>query len=697
MTKNSEIQQAHIQWNENNSPQSVHFNDIYFSKLDGIAESNYVFIEANNLKERWNQLTPNAIFTIGETGFGTGLNFFATWFAWNQFRKLHPTSSNLNKLHFISVEKYPLDIEDITRALSVFPDITYLVNQFKNHYPPQPLCGVHRLSFQNNEIQLTLCFDEAKQGLDSLLCSDSSTANFETKALSFGGPEVYVDAWYFDGFAPQRNPEMWRKSLFESVARLSKPNVTSFATFTAASRVRNTLDEVGFKCKKIKGFANKREQLTGIFTQNALNAIEKQLKPSWHIRRLEDGSIPTDKNVTVIGGGLAGCHTANSLAKNNFNVKIIEANKEVAMAASGNLQGVVYTKLSLDKNPLCQFNLASQLYANQFYYNHNFFNTCGKQSGVFHIACTPNDKKNYSSIVNQFQGKNNFLKWIDEADTEEVIGLPLNFSGLLMHKAGWLSPKTLCKQLIDHKNIDLITNTHVQYINRDGNSWELYDNHNRLINKSSILVIANASSAKSFSQTSYLPIKSIRGQVTHVPETSLSKQLRTTVCGAGYIAPATNEGQHCIGATFTLKDHSEFATQQEHLENIQNIDRVIPGINIENTVDLSALTGRVAFRSTSPDYLPIVGPIPHLEKMYQDFLPLSKNANRIIPKPGSYLPNLYCNLAHGSKGLAYTPLAAEILTSIICGQPLPITKSLFLHLHPARFAIRNLVRNKVSL
>jgi len=112
-------------------------------------------------------------------------------------------------------------------------------------------------------------------------------------------------------------------------------------------------------------------------------------------------------------------------------------------------------------------------------------------------------------------------------------------------------------------------------------------------------------------------------------------------------------------------------------------------------VDCSELDGRVGFRCASPDYLPLVGPVPAREQFLQTFAGLRNNARQRIDSRGDYVPGLYLNTAHGSRGLTSTPLAAELLASLICREPLPLPRSLCRALAPARFLIRDLSRNRI--
>jgi tRNA 5-methylaminomethyl-2-thiouridine biosynthesis bifunctional protein len=87
--------------------------------------------------------------------------------------------------------------------------------------------------------------------------------------------------------------------------------------------------------------------------------------------------------------------------------------------------------------------------------------------------------------------------------------------------------------------------------------------------------------------------------------------------------------------------------------------------------------------------------VPDITPFTQTFGDYRKSKNWRIDALGAYHPNLYINVGHGSRGLTYTPLAAEVLACIITGEVLPIAETLYKHCHPARFTIRNLIRNKL--
>ena len=69
---------------EGEAPRSIFFDDIYFSE-GGLEETDHVFLRGNDLHERFKTAS---CFSIGELGFGTGLNFLG---AWRLFDELAPS------------------------------------------------------------------------------------------------------------------------------------------------------------------------------------------------------------------------------------------------------------------------------------------------------------------------------------------------------------------------------------------------------------------------------------------------------------------------------------------------------------------------------------------------------------------------------------------------------------------------------
>jgi len=228
------LQSTNIIWVDG-VPKSTIYGDIYFSKESGLAETSHVFLEGNNLPLRWSCGLEE--FHIIETGFGTGLNFFASWQLWNKCK-------NGAQLYYTSIEKHPLSIDDIRRAISIWPQFDAYVAEYTTQYPDS-FTNSSTFTLHNNQVHLKILWADVQDAL-------SGVAN-------------KADAWFLDGFSPAKNPDMWHDGLYKNMSVLTNPEGT-FATFTASGNVRRALQENGFNVRKITGFGQKRHILVGKFS-----------------------------------------------------------------------------------------------------------------------------------------------------------------------------------------------------------------------------------------------------------------------------------------------------------------------------------------------------------------------------------------------------------------------------------------------
>ena len=225
-----------LEWRDK-TPVSTAFDDVYFSAENGLDESTHVFLVGNNLPERFKSLTQP--FTILETGFGTGLNFLNVLRLWNN-------SSPKGQLNFISCEKYPLNIAEMVKSLQVWPELNAEVKLLLASYRNiKSFKGWQRLEVTKG-VALHLFFGDVVEMFESL-----DSAGFVT-----------VQAYFLDGFAPAKNPDMWTSEVFENMAKRSADG-TTFATFTAAGFVRRGLEAAGFTVQKVKGYGRKRDMTVG--------------------------------------------------------------------------------------------------------------------------------------------------------------------------------------------------------------------------------------------------------------------------------------------------------------------------------------------------------------------------------------------------------------------------------------------------
>lgn len=658
---------ADLRWTEQGDPQSLSFGDIYYSGDNGPGESRYVFLQGNGLPERW-QNWPTRRFCIAETGFGTGLNFLLTWQAW-----LAAATAPL-ELHYVSVEKYPLAPADLARAMAAWPELAPLAAQLLAQYPGL-VPGQHRLLFEQGRLTLDLWWEDVGDALSDLASHQ----------------RPLVDAWYLDGFAPARNAAMWRPAVLRAVGQLSRPGA-SFATFTAAGEVRRQLASNGFAVDKVPGYGRKRECLRGRLTGPAPADGDCTVTP-WDIPA---SCPPAPQQAIVLGAGLAGCCMAAALARRGIDVVLLEAGA-LAGAASGNDQGILYTRLSRRHAALTDFSLQSFCFSTAFYRSLFAAGSLvegpdGALCGSFHQSA---DSREMAALSAALATVPELARVLDPAQANHILGIEQPSAGYWFPHSGWLQPAAVCRVLAGHPRVRLVQHCGQVSLEACAGGWRAKEADGRAWEAPCAIIAAGTASGR-LAGLDWLPLQAIRGQTTELPAAGETGKLRAALCHAGYIAPA-REGAHCIGATFNPGDTDTAPRAADHRSNLANLARAVPAWQSAlEQCDGVALAGRVGFRCTSPDYLPLVGPVPDRASFLRDFAGLRRNARLPIARRGEYLPGLYLSTGHGSRGLTATPLAAELLASQICAESPPLSRELSRALAPARFIIRDLCRNRTS-
>ncbi|WP_448119322.1 bifunctional tRNA (5-methylaminomethyl-2-thiouridine)(34)-methyltransferase MnmD/FAD-dependent 5-carboxymethylaminomethyl-2-thiouridine(34) oxidoreductase MnmC [Pseudomonas serbica] len=652
---------AQIDWDDQGLPRSRVFDDVYFSDLSGLDETRYVFLEQNALRERFAALPVGGRLVIGETGFGTGLNFLCAW----QLFEQHAQAGA--RLHFVSVEKYPLSLPDLQRALALWPELKPFADQLLAQYRAiHP--GFQRLVLDSGRVTLTLLIGDALEQLPQL--------------------DAQIDAWFLDGFAPAKNPDMWTAELFAELARLAAPGST-ISTFTSTGWVRRLLNAAGFKMKRTPGIGHKWEILRGTFLGWPEEVPMPAVTKPWFARPT---SATGERRALVIGAGLAGCATAASLAARGWQVSLLERHAGLAQEASGNPQGVLYLKLSAHGTAL------SQLIVSGFGYTRRLLEHLQRgvdwdDCGVLQLAFNAKEAERQAQLAAAFP--ESLLHTLDQVHAEARAGIALPAGGLFYPEGGWVHPPALCQWQATQSNIELLSHHDVLELRRVDGGWQAWDG-DRLLADAPTVVLAGAAEIKRFTYSRELPLKRIRGQITRLPQTPASQSLSTVVCAEGYVAPA-RLGEHTLGASFDFNNDDLTPTTAEHLGNLQMLEEISLDLVARlgaHALQADELEGRAAFRCTSPDYLPIVGPLADSQAFADAYSVLSKDARQTPDIPCPWLDGLYVNSGHGSRGLITAPLSGELIAAWLDDEPLPLPRAVAEACHPNRFALRRLIRGK---
>ncbi|PMH41832.1 bifunctional tRNA (5-methylaminomethyl-2-thiouridylate)-methyltransferase MnmD/FAD-dependent cmnm(5)s(2)U34 oxidoreductase MnmC [Vibrio sp. 10N.286.49.B3] len=672
------ITNAQLGWNDAGTPVSDQFDDVYFSNTNGLEETRYVFLQQNHLPQRWETFDQRR-FVIGETGFGTGLNFLAVWQWFDAFRQQNPDAP-LQELHFISFEKFPLSKEDLIKAHAAWPELAHYTKQLQAHYPiAVPEC--HRIVLADGAITLDLWFGDIKDCMPLLPTNENGL----------------IDAWFLDGFAPSKNPEMWNQDLFNGMASLAKDACTC-ATFTAAGFVRRGLIDAGFEMKKVKGFGIKREMIAGVLPKRS---APNNTKP-WFARRepLPAHHQSEHQDIAIIGGGIASATLAKCLHRRGIVPHVYCQDKKAAQGASGNRQGAVYPLLNHTRTGVTRVFSPGFLFARQFVdqmaqlaipFDHDW---CGVTQLMW-------DEKGSKKLQNILDAEFNpeLIHALTPAQTNQVTGLAIEMSAALFPLGGWLCPAELTQGIFDHlasqSNAEMHYEHQVTELTWCDNEqqWQLTF-ANGSIAKHNTVVVANGHQFDQLLPTKDIPLSKVKGQVSHIPTTDTLSKLNTVLCYDGYMTPVnTNNQHHCIGASYDKDNIDQHFDANAQQENGDKLRQCIPEQTWPNDVDTSGQLSRQGVRSVSRDHLPFVGNVGIFEQIKAQYADLhGKPEEEVAPVP-SY-PNLYCFLGLGSRGLSSAPLLAEVLASQICNDPIPLPVDVLEMIHPSRMWVRRLRKGK---
>ena len=626
------------------TPFSEKFGDVYHSAQSGPDQARHVFLGGNDLPARW---AGKRVFTIVETGFGLGLNFMATCAAWRS----DPARSE--RLHFLSVERHPFVREDLAALHARYPEFKHLSAEICAAWPTA-IAGTHRVHLGDGRITLTLVFADVVEALRDL--------------------RVAADAFFLDGFAPDRNPEMWSPAVMKALARLARPGAT-LATYTTARVVRDALAVAGFAVEKSVGFGRKREMLTARFA------------PRWPTRHSPPPRFEwPERNALVIGAGLAGAAIAERLASRGWRVDILDRHGAAAGGASGLYAGVLQPHLSRDDCILSRFTRAGFLYSNSRRRSYVDEPTLTRPpSGVLQIADDASHEARMADDLAAFAYPAEYAQLLSRDAASSRAGHPVTAGGWWISMGDWARPAAVARaQLAAAAHGDVAAprtmfRREAALLRRLGERWHAIDPSGAEIASAPVVVLANACDAARLVDFAPAPLQHVRGQLTLLPASPAAPQ--TVLCGRGYVLPAI-DGNIVAGASYDPDSDASQPDDASHAANLHRAERLLPGISAH--VDMMSLRGEVGMRCVARDRMPLVGPMVDMGRAREIADSLSGAHASDMPR----LPGLYCAIAFASRGLAWTTLAAECIASQIEGEPLPLEGTLVDAIDPGRFAVK---------
>ena len=196
----------------------------YHSVNGALTESEYVFLKQGYIHHY------SGSPVIFEVGFGTGLNALVTALKAEEQKR---------KTRFISIEKYPLSVDELKNLEYDKLISNTAANVFQN---------IHMANW-NEEVEITDFFSLHK------IKADIKTFHFSNLSP--------FDVIYFDAFAPDKQPGLWNPEIFENIFKACSKGAI-FVTYSAKGIIRRRLESVGYKIERLPGPPKKRQMMRGI-------------------------------------------------------------------------------------------------------------------------------------------------------------------------------------------------------------------------------------------------------------------------------------------------------------------------------------------------------------------------------------------------------------------------------------------------
>jgi tRNA 5-methylaminomethyl-2-thiouridine biosynthesis bifunctional protein len=594
-----------VLWLDDGTPASPRFNDRYRSAgQQGRLQAEQVFLGGCDLPQAWRGQPQ---WRILENGFGLGLNFLVSWQAW----RADPQRPTL--LHYTATEAYPVSAGDLLQACPAHTDLLPLARQLARQFAGL-LPGIHRLSFEGGRVLLTLLIGPAERMLRSL--------------------DGQFDSVYLDGFAPDRNPQMWDSALLKAIARRCRRG-TQLASWTVARGVLDSLAECGFTVDKVEGAPPKRHRLRACYQPAWQPRESARTRPAAH----------APGSALVIGAGLAGAAVAASLKRRAWQVTLIEADRPSA-GASGLPVGMLCPHVSPDDGLLSRWSRAGlrQTWSEvtRLLEAHTHYSACGiLQRRLDATGALPSDWPEAGHY------------W--SAPAAAMGGLePALLANAIWHaSAGWVRPAALVSAWLHEAGLSPQIARVEQLLHQNG-QWLALDASGHELARADLVVLANASDSARLLAGTGLMLEGgqiLRGQVSWAPVQPGDVLPPVPVNGHGHLVPQFThaQGQSCwqLGASFERDQTDLQPSAQSHADNLSKLQQLLP--QSAQSLAQRQANAWVGLRYAYKDHLPLIGPINEQQS-----------------------PGLWLSTAYGSRGLAGTTLAGELIAAWLHDEPLPV-------------------------
>ena len=598
---------------------SAVYGDVYHSPSGALGQAEHVFLRGNGLPGRWRG---REAFTVCETGFGLGLNFLALWKAWRD----DPQRSSA--LHVVSMEGRPFGREDLAALLERYaPEpLADLGRRLASQWPDL-LPGLHRLEFEGGAVTLTLGFGDAQVLAPRL--------------------SARVDAFFLDGFAPERNPRMWAAPLLRDLAALAAPGAT-VATWACTGDLRRALQEAGFNVRRAPGYGGKWHMTAG--EAAAEGRVAAALRPA------------AGRHAVVVGAGLAGGGIAQALAMRGWRVTVIDASRaQGAPAHAGHIAAALTPVVARDDNARARLSRAGSQRALARWRGLPA-DAAPRVCGTVQLERDAGRSAAMAGTLAALAFPQAWVRQVSRDEASAIAGLPLARGGVFFARGMLVRPGRLIEALLAVPGVTVLPGR-AERVERTGQGagqgWSVRDASGAELASADTVILANAAGAQAVLSASGLldplprvaQMHALAGEVTLVPAAALSGGPRCIVGGEGYLLPDTGEG--CVVGSTYVHGASEARMGAEGQR--VTLDKAV-GLLGGRHPDFDALApgslpGWAGWRAVLPGRLPAVGELPHA-------------------------PGLWLAVGYASRGLSWSALMGDVIAARLRGEPSPLETDL---------------------
>ena len=662
------------------------------SEVGAWALAQDVFMAGNGLPGRWQGRTR---FVILATGFGAGHSFLATWASWRA------DPDRCEHLVFMAIEQHPLSREDMRRLHGCHVEMDVedttggeaLARRLIQAWPTLTP-GMHTLDFdepglatpgRRPRVSLMLCLGDVQKILTNLMAS--------------------VDAFYLGDLPPMtRSGEV--DGDFRWVSRLNRLAATGATATTGnqdplvAAAVASALTSAGFE----------------VIGKPCPDRPDERLKARYQPRYEAPpppGGLPdrhAPGHAVVLGAGLAGCAAAWALCREGWQVTLLDRHDQPAQEASGNPGGLFHSVLHGEDGVHARAHRAAALQTAALTGPWMEAGRLpGQCQGLIRLE-SQHDADSAQALLNKLGLPSDHVSWLTPQAARDLSGLEVPSGGWLFHQGGWLCPQDYARVLLEEARatgrLTWIGHALAHRLDQKQHTWRVLDANDQILAQGDALILANAHGVQNLLDTlpdalavAPMPMGQVRGQISRLPSGGAVRSTapQRPVAGSGY-ALGLSDGALLCGATSHHHDLDPDLRETDHLHNLRQAARLGAWHGADDAPLPEGLEGRVGWRATTADRLPLVGALPlPLAQLQAAARPVRLEQPRLIPRRQDAHGGLYVISGLGSRGITWAALAARLLAHWVVGSPCPVEADLRDALDPARWLSRQASRKQAGI